>query len=203
MKKQEWKFWARMFENAPQMSSEIMQSWIDNPKSLRRFLSGLVPNENRTTPMVQFLVTPEEVNPYDFFVIKCRGMCILWDSEKYFNQFASKKNIFTDTAIIGYIELKKSATNLEIMPELPKGFVFEDFDTLLVYLATIITFQQKCKVGALDYRRPNIFYVRIGDSVFNFIVFWDTDYSEWNIGMSKEVKYAIQGGSRVFSAAVA
>ena len=43
MNKQEMKFWARMFENCPEMSSDVRQGWIENPKALQKLLSGLCP----------------------------------------------------------------------------------------------------------------------------------------------------------------
>ncbi len=36
-----------MFENVPAMSSGVMQGWIDNPKGLKKFLSGLAAEEER------------------------------------------------------------------------------------------------------------------------------------------------------------
>ena len=39
--RQTGKFLARVAENMPEMSGEIMQSWIDNPKGLQKFLAGL------------------------------------------------------------------------------------------------------------------------------------------------------------------
>jgi len=44
MNKQEMKFWARVFENVPNMSSGAMQGWIDNPEGLQQLLSGLASN---------------------------------------------------------------------------------------------------------------------------------------------------------------
>lgn len=34
---------ARIAENLPEMNKNVMQDWIDNPKSLQRFLTGLCP----------------------------------------------------------------------------------------------------------------------------------------------------------------
>ncbi len=41
--RQTGKFLARVAENMPEMSGEVMQGWIDNPKALQNFLGGLVP----------------------------------------------------------------------------------------------------------------------------------------------------------------
>jgi len=48
MDKQTCKFVARVAENLPMMSSDIMQGWIDNPRGLQKFLSGLVPSVEET-----------------------------------------------------------------------------------------------------------------------------------------------------------
>lgn len=36
---------ARIAQNLPPMSADIMQGWIDNPKGLKKFLSGMMPPE--------------------------------------------------------------------------------------------------------------------------------------------------------------
>lgn len=46
MNKQELKLGARILENLPLMSPDVMQGWIDNPKALKGFLAGLVPEES-------------------------------------------------------------------------------------------------------------------------------------------------------------
>ena len=39
------KFLARVAENIPEMSTEVMQGWIENPHGLQKFLAGLNPNQ--------------------------------------------------------------------------------------------------------------------------------------------------------------
>ena len=41
--RQSGKFIARIAENLPEMSTDVMQGWIDNPKGLQKFLEGLCP----------------------------------------------------------------------------------------------------------------------------------------------------------------
>lgn len=45
MDKQVLKLGARVLENLPVLSSDVIQGWIDNPKALKHFLSGLAPEE--------------------------------------------------------------------------------------------------------------------------------------------------------------
>ena len=54
--RQTGKFLARVAENMPEMSGEVMQSWINDPKSLQNFLKGLIPSANRTTTQPEFKV---------------------------------------------------------------------------------------------------------------------------------------------------
>ena len=222
MKKQEWKFWARMFENAPQMSSEIMQGWIDNPKSLKRLLSGLVPNErctpsmvvqasnkNCVTAMTQFIMVSDEVNPYDFFIddyltMKRTGMYLQSSLVSLIKTCASRENILSNCSIIGYAELTQFATSAEIIAEMPEGYVFEDFDSTLALLATLITLQRNGKAGVpLSNKEVNFFYVRLKDLVYVLHVCWSYQDSVWNCGISEQKKHDLPIDSRIFSATVA
>jgi hypothetical protein len=45
MDRQVLKLGARILENLPHMSSQVMQGWIDNPVALQSFLRGLAPQE--------------------------------------------------------------------------------------------------------------------------------------------------------------
>ena len=45
MDKQVLKLGARILENLPNMSSDVVQGWIDNPKALQDLLRGLAPQE--------------------------------------------------------------------------------------------------------------------------------------------------------------
>lgn len=54
--RQTGKFLARVAENMPEMSGEVMQSWINDPKSLQNFLKGLVPSTNGASTQPEFKV---------------------------------------------------------------------------------------------------------------------------------------------------
>lgn len=61
--RQTGKFLARVAENMPEMSGEVMQNWIDDPKGLQNFLKGLLPPINGTAPD---LVLPiDRTNPFN------------------------------------------------------------------------------------------------------------------------------------------
>ncbi|MEK9171661.1 MAG: hypothetical protein AAB782_00275 [Patescibacteria group bacterium] len=59
MNRQELKLGGRILENLPVMTSNVMQDWIDNPKALGEFLSGLNPPE---------VVVPVPEPPLDFTI---------------------------------------------------------------------------------------------------------------------------------------
>lgn len=44
------KFLARVAENMPEISGDVMQEWIENPKALQRFLEGLWHSKTKPTP---------------------------------------------------------------------------------------------------------------------------------------------------------
>ncbi len=50
MDKQTGKFIARIAENLPDMPSDLMQDWIDDPKRIQKFLKGLCPQEVAFAP---------------------------------------------------------------------------------------------------------------------------------------------------------
>jgi len=51
MDKQTGKLIARIAENLPDMGSEVMQGWIENPKGLQKFLAGLNPPATSVEPV--------------------------------------------------------------------------------------------------------------------------------------------------------
>ena len=49
-------FLALVTENMPEMSGEIMQGWINNPKGLQKFLLGLCPTEEPKKDLLDFTI---------------------------------------------------------------------------------------------------------------------------------------------------
>lgn len=197
------KFWARMFENTPNMSPEVMQVWIDNPKALKKILSGLVPVETRFTSLNPATVASGTVNPHDFF----KTHEDIWTSDN-FNRFilsgASKKRVSADEATIGYADLAQDAADAEIGGELPEGYIFEDVDTFLVHLATLIESQWGGKERTLlDSGYSNIFYVKVNDEVFAVHVRWYADRRRWGCSANRLVDDRWSAGIRAFSATAA
>jgi len=203
MNKQEMKFWACMFENTPNMSPEVMQGWIENPKALKKLLSGLIPAETCLTVLTPVTVASNTINLHDFFKTR-EG---LWKSSN-FNDFilsgASKKKMSADEATISYADLAQAANDAEIGAELPEGYVFEDVDTFLVHLATLIEGQWGGKEGALlNNGYANIFYVKVNGSVFAASVSWYAGRREWFCRADRLDGLRWRAGFRAFSATAA
>ncbi|MEK7503040.1 MAG: hypothetical protein AAB556_01185, partial [Patescibacteria group bacterium] len=78
MNRQELKLAARILENLPVMTLEIMQGWIDNPRGLQKFLLGLCPEDSiLTTPTLVAITLAKQHNPDTFF--KTRSGLYVWD----------------------------------------------------------------------------------------------------------------------------
>jgi len=202
MNKQELKLGARILENIPDMSSDVMQGWIENPIALKKFLAGLVPEEVYLTTLITHKVAGKKSNPLDFF--KSREGLWLSDNFKNFILAAATGDVVeTNDTEIGHADLAQLANDAEIMGELPQGHVFENVDDGLNYLSTMIDTQWRGKSGVLlntDYR-ANIFYVKgVNDETFAVNVHWYSVDREWHCSANRLVDYRRSAFSRVFSA---
>ncbi|MCA9361463.1 hypothetical protein KC845_02810 [Candidatus Kaiserbacteria bacterium] len=202
MNKQEMKFWARMFENTPNMPPELMQGWIDNPKALKKILSGLVPTETHLTSLTSLSVASNIANPYDFFKTS-EGLSTSLGFDLNLLSQATRGRVLLKT-IIGYADLVQVASDAEVGSELPEDYVFEDVDTYLAHLATLIRGQLDGKSGVLlNNANANIFYVRVNGEVFVVSIRWSIRENMWQCRMS-HLNTGVWGvGNRVFSATAA
>ncbi len=201
MDKQEMKFWARMFENAPNMSSEVRQGWIDNPKGLQKFLSGLVPPETRLSVLGKARVHSSGHFLPDFFKNR-KGLAV---SKKFTNLILSgiQKQSVTNKATyaFGYADLKKSAFEDQIWTELPEGFVFENVDAFLSNIATLIENQWDGKEGVLLANgMTNIFFVKVQSEVYTVNVCCQSGDNQWRCSADSTYTTQWHAGNRVFSA---
>ena len=203
MNKQEMKFWARMFENTPNMSPEVMQGWIENPQALKKLLSGLAPAETRFTTLTSLTVAGNTINPHDFFKTR-DGLWVSSDFNDLILSCASKKKVLVEEVSIGYADLAQVVNNAEIGVELPEGYVFEDVDAFLVHLATLIEGQWGGKEGTLlNNGYANIFYVKVKDEVFAVRIHWNAIDRKWFCYAYRLGDYRWSAGSRTFSATYA
>jgi hypothetical protein len=203
MDKQVLKLGARILENLPNMSTKVMQGWIDNPKALKELLSGLVPAETRLTSLTSLTVAGNTSNPHDFFKIRED----LWTSNSFNDCIlsgASKKKVLADETTISYADLAKEANDAEIGAELPEGYVFEDVNMFLAHLATLIEGQWGGKEGMLlSNGCANIFYVKVNGEVFAVDVLWLAGNREWSCSADRLADDRWCAGYRAFSATAA
>jgi hypothetical protein len=117
---------------------------------------------------------------------------------------ASKIKVSADETTVGYADLAQAANDAEIGGELPEGHVFEDVDTFLVHLATLIEGQWGGKEGTLlNNGCSNIFYVKVNGEVFAVGVDWDAVHREWHCHARRLVDDRCHAGHRAFSATAA
>lgn|GEM_PF-1781065 len=154
----------------------------------------------RLTSLTSLTVASNTINPHDFFKIR-EG---LWMSSN-FNDFilsgASKKKVSADETTIGYADLAQHANDAEIGTELPEGYVFEDVDTFLVHIATLIEGQWGGKEGTLlNNGYVNIFSVKVNGEVFAVSVRWNADRRRWFCFAYRLGDDRWYAGGRAFSA---
>jgi len=162
----------------------------------------------RLSNLTSLTVAGNSINPHEFFKPR-EG---LWTSSN-FNYFilsgASKKKVSADETTIGHADLVQAANDAEIRAELPEGYVFEDVDTFLVHLATLIESQWGGKSGTLQSSGyANIFNVKVNNVKVNgvdFTVFvsWVGGRMGWICGAARLDNTRYFAGFRSFSATAA
>jgi len=154
---------------------------------------------NNTTSLT---VASNAVNPHDFFKTR-KGLWTSSDFNNFILSGASKK-VSADETSIGYADLAQAASDVEIGGELSEGYVFEDVDTLLTHLATLIEGQWGGKSGTLlNNGYANIFYVKVNGEVFAVNVYWSAVSRGWHCYARRLGDGRWNAGRRVFSATAA
>ncbi|MFH1472803.1 MAG: hypothetical protein ABIF06_00065 [bacterium] len=164
---------ARIAENLPKkMSSDVIQGWIDNPKRLQKFLSGLI----------------SELDFSDFFQTRPG----LWVSED-FRRLVLAKAVSSDVVGTNHFDLPRVMTDAEIERKLEEDFGPHTWDegALCVTLQKWLTEQEDGRSGRLlnnDF--ANIFYtsscvVRVHWLAVGrrwFVVTWSRGVVGWRAG---------------------
>lgn len=206
MDKQTAKLGARILENLPgNMSDDVMQGWIDNPKGLQEFLAGLVP----FPPQERFLIPHENFvlaggplspsfekgfDPHGFFKNR-KG---LWVSNEFIDRILSlaDKVMEGQPSDLKSWDLRKNATDTEIRAELPENLLE------LWQIAKLIEAQPNGEKGLLlTNGYANLFYVKgKGRQAFVVGVGWDADYGRWVVSAWGLGGHGVwHAGGRVFS----
>lgn len=147
-------------------------------------------------------VARSAINPHDFFKTRAG----LWMSSNFNDLILSgaSKKVSADEATVGYADLVKDANDAQIGNELPVGYTFEDVDTFLVHLATLIEGQWGGKEGTLlNNGYANIFYVKVNSDVFTVDVYWRAGSRGWSCHAYRLDAGRWCAGSRAFSATAA
>lgn len=179
MSKQTAKFIARIAENFPEMPPDVMQAWIENPRGLQKFLSGLVP----------------DVANLDFFQIRS-GLYV----DESFRRLVVAKAKPSELVDAHHFDLPSGMTDAEIEKKLREDFGSHIWDesVLCATLQKWITDQEGGKSGKLlNNGYANIFYT----SSCVVYVSWDADGRRWGVLTWKRDAGGWSSGNRAFSPA--
>lgn len=170
---------------------------------LRGTLAVTVDAIRRLSGLTSLTVAGNSVNPHDFFETR-KGLGTSKNFDNFILSGTSKKKVSAHEVTISYADLVQAANDAEIDGELPEGYVFEDVDTFLVHLATLIEGQWGGKGGTLlNNLDSNIFYVEVNGEVFAVSVVWCSFYWRWRCYADRLGDGQCYAGFRVFSATVA
>ena len=192
---------ARIAENLPNITDDVMQAWIEDPKGLQRFLAGLCPPkevENILAPYRQLTVGPltDSFNPHVVFQTR-EG---LWVSPQFTDRILS---VVRDVAkresatSLQSFTLVKDALDTQIRAGLPENHLVEPWQ-----IAALITKQPKGEEGdLLTNGYANLFYVKgKAEQVFVVHVHWFAGNREWYVNAWKLVENdRWYSGHRLFS----
>lgn len=207
MDKQVLKLGARILENLPEMSREAVQDWIDDPKKLKDFLSGMVPVKRHLSDPVQFTLTGEIRKLRDFFREDRERLGTSPDFQSEIRDYVPSGSVKVTERALCYADLLLPSTNSDIGKELPEGYIFENVGFFLAILALLIEKQLRGDEGLMlnTGYRVNLFFVRMGGEVLVVDVHWDFKSRIWNcdcdVPFSADLNWS--PGYRVFWATAA
>ena len=143
------------------------------------------------------------INPRKFFKKNEMG---LWTSKNFRDSIlssAADEDVSANVTTVGYSDLSESSHNVEIDIDVPEYSIFEDVDTLLVRLVTLIESQKDGEKGVLlSNGHPNIFYVKVADNTLVVHLDWSERGARWRLYSYRLVDARWNIGDRVFSAVV-
>lgn len=161
-----------------------------------------VETTRRLSALTLLVRTAEERKVHDFFKIRT-GLWVSDDFKRLILDAAQTCVLRAHEATLGYADLVEPANDAEIGGELPKSHVFTDVNVFLVRLAALIEAQwmNEDKGPLLNTKyRANIFYVKIGKTVFAVDVNWYGDSGTWFCFAYEPNSIRWNAGYRAFSA---
>lgn len=184
---------ARIAENLPDMSPNVMQDWIEDPRALKYFLAGLCPQGEGVvlTPGDEFIISGGPLgesfkrgfNPHEFFKTR-PGLRVSPEFTDLVLSVADQSMEVWSSKIRTW-DLRKAATNIQIRDKLPGDHLVG-----LGQIANIIDRQPSYWANGcgpvLINGYPNLFYVS-GKSltVFAVSLYRFAVGDEWDIETSK------------------
>lgn len=181
MSKQTAKLIARIAENLPEMDEVTKQRWIDDPKGLQKFLSGLV---------LSFGV--DDVRSPDAFFQTRSGLYV---TDDFRSLVVAKAEPTATIPAFKHVELMRDMNDSEIKEMLGDGHLFTDTEVCAL-IADLIRKQGGGKKGKLlNNGYANLFYL----SSCLVHVSWNAGRREWRVYAWKRDDRRWRRGSQVFS----
>ncbi len=197
MDKQVLKLGACILENLPEMSSEVIQGWIDNRKGLQEYLRGLAPPKKYEGAFVG--VAPMSIYAREFFKDR-DGLRTTRNWNAIIMPDVSVGKLSTPPTHVYSIDVPEEINEEQIQSRLPNGYLFEGTDTFVCMLAALISTQSTGEKGVLlTNGYANVFYVKVR-RVFSVHVYWPPSLKEWQLHVgdpSREM--SLRAGVRIFA----
>jgi len=185
--KQTGKLIARIAENLPQMSGDIMQGWIDNPMGLQEFLGGLV------------LTAGKARRDFDAFFRTRPG---LWVDSNFRSWVVAKATTPTAGRVARKsTKLERNMADVEIekMLGVGDGHIFDESQTCDIVMEMIAKQEGGREGELLNNGYANIFY--LGSCVV--FVYWYVDHRKWSVHTYVRSDNRWYAGGQVFFPATA
>ncbi len=175
MDRQIGKLIARVAENLPDMDGVVMQEWIDNPKGLQLFLSGLNPKPKSTLldfiSTINITATTERFVARDKFKLKKDGGLCSYFGDNFRRWFLGKIEDPIGEQTLRFAKLRRQSVDGPIITELGGEAKAETTLTEVWYLMSL---QPNGEAGVLITNGwANIFYVPDSAGVLRAVgVYW-------------------------------
>jgi len=194
------KFIARVAENLPDMSSDIMQGWIDNPKGLQKFLLGLCPPADvPELPQLLRKIATVSVSGVKNFVAKdhLKDANVGWTGDNFKKLFFGNVEKNVEAITVAIHRLEQLSLDPPIMAQLA-----DHTEISLAHFFELLKKQSKGEDGVfLINGYANIAYIKGSDgNLWAVSAGWGSGSRCWDVGArSVEDPDRWRGGCQVLS----
>jgi len=177
--RQDRKFVAMVVENLPEVPEDVKQGWIENPKGLQKFLSGLCPPAEAFA-QAQLLrkLTTVVVSGAKKFVAKdhLRDANVGWMGDSFKRLFLGNVEENVEAITVAIHRLEKSSLDAPIMAQLANRTEIN-----LAHFFELLKKQSKGEDGVLlTNGHANIAYIKGSDGNFWTVrAYWDSSSRYW------------------------